>query len=102
MRLNPQFIFFIYHNSSYALQNNMGHLMIEEFKTTPENIRKFANDKIKNKINYATDNKKLGCRFYILRSGLAPTHTYYMNGDSITLDFNRLDEFKPHEMIYLI
>ncbi len=79
----------------------MGHLLIKEFETTPKHIRKFAYEKIKNKINHATDNKRLGCMFYILRSGLAPTHTYYLNGDSITLDFSQLNQFKPQEMFYI-
>ena len=79
----------------------MGHLMIEEFDKTPDHIRKFAYEKIKNKINHAKDNKKLGCMFYILRAGLADSHMYLSNGVSITLKYSKLDKFDASSMIYL-
>ncbi len=88
---------------SYTIQfyNDMGHLMIDNLSTLPENIRTFAFDKIKNKINYAKDNKNLGCRFYVLRAGLDNKWTYNFANTSVTLDFSKLDNFNPKTMIYI-
>ncbi len=81
--------------------NDMGHLMIHNLSSIPENIRTFAFEKIKNKINYAKDNKNLGCQFYILRAGLDNKWTYNFANTTVTLDFSQLDKFNPKTMIYI-
>ncbi len=88
---------------SYTIQfyNDMGHLMIDNLSNIPEPIRKFAFEKIKNKINYAKDNENKGCRFYILRAGLDNKWTYNFANSIITLDFSQLDKFNPKTMIYI-
>jgi len=88
---------------SYTIQfyNDMGHLMIDNLNNIPKNIRTFAFEKIKNKINYAKDNKNLGCQFYILRAGLDNSWTYNFANTSVTLDFSKLDKFDSKTMIYI-
>jgi hypothetical protein len=81
-----------------VFDNDMGHLMIKSYDLFPEQIRNFAYEKIKNKINYATDNKNLGCQFYILKNGLNNTWDYNFNNATITLDYSQLDKFNPKTM----
>lgn len=81
--------------------NDMGHLMIDNYSNIPDNIRNFAFEKIKNKINYATDNINKRCRFYILRAGLDNKWTYDFGKTSVILDFSQLDKFNPKTMIYI-
>lgn len=91
--------------------NDMGHLMIKSYNLFPEQIRNFAYEKIKNKINYATDNDNLGCQFYILKNNLNNTwevclpeqtnslcEDYKFNNSIITLDYSQLDKFNPKTM----
>ena len=88
-------------NWTIRFYNDMGHLLIDDFDKIPDQVRKFALDKISNKINHAKDNKNLGCRFYILRSGLDLQWTYNLPTGKITLDFSQLDKFDPTTMIYV-
>lgn len=81
-----------------VFNNDMGHLMIKSYDLFPDQIRKFAYEKIKNKINYATDNNNLGCRFYILKNGLNNTWDYKFNDVIITLDYSQLDKYNPKTM----
>ena len=81
-----------------VFDNDMGHLMIKSYDLFPEQIRKFAYDKIKNKINYASDNDNLGCQFYILKNGLNNTWDYKFNNVIITLVYSQLDKFNPKTM----
>ncbi len=88
-----------------------GHLMIKLYDLIPDQIRKFAYEKIKNKINYATDKENLGCRFYILKNGLNNTwevclpeqtnslcEDYKFNNVIITLDYSQLGKFDSKRM----
>ncbi len=88
-------------NYKITFYNDMGHLLIENYNNIPENIRNFAYKVIENKINYATDNNKHGCRFYILKVGLEPTWTYSFNNCEITIDYSQLSKFNPSTMIYI-
>lgn len=81
--------------------NDMGHLLIENEKNIPQEIISWAHQKIKNKINYATDKNNLGCRFYILRAGLDSKWTYNFQGKTIILDFSQLDKFDSKTMYYI-
>lgn len=81
--------------------NDMGHLMIADFFNIPENIRAFAYNKIKNKILYAKDNARLGCRFYILKNGLNDIWSYNFNDCKITIYYDKLDKFEPNSMVYV-
>lgn len=73
----------------------MGHLMTTP---CPHNIHDFVIEKMKNKLVYTTDNNNLGCRFYILKSGLLNKWTYNINGDAITIDYSGLDKFNINTM----
>ncbi len=81
--------------------NDMGHLMCSDYDKIPEQIRTFAFEKIKNKINYATDNKNYGARYFILRAGLDNQWTYNLSNSIVTLDFSELDKFDSKTMIYI-
>ena len=84
-----------------SFYNDMGHLMTEpKIWNMPDHIYKFAYEKIKNKLVYATDNDRLGCRFYILKPGLSNQWTYNFNGVHITMDYSQLDRFNPNTMRY--
>lgn len=78
----------------------MGHLEIlsTPHQTIPKYISKFVFTVIQNKILVVTDNSNLKCRFYILKSGLSDKHTYYVNGDSIEINYSNLDKFDPKKM----
>ncbi len=103
-----------YSKSKYTIifYNNNGHLMIKFYDLIPDQIRKFAYKKIKNKINYATDNKNLKCYFFILKNSFNNTwevclpeqtnslcEVYTFNDMIITLDYSQLDIFDPKTMI---
>ena len=82
-----------------SFHNDMGHLLTTpEYSQLPRNIYNFAMEKKNNKLLNATDNMNLGCRFYILKPGLLNKWTYYLNGDSIELDYSQLDNFNPDTM----
>jgi hypothetical protein len=79
--------------------NDMGHLEIENRKEIPKEICDYAFEKIKNKINYATDH--LNSRFYILRSGLDDSHVYKYKNAEITVNYKKLNKFNSKKMIYI-
>lgn len=80
--------------------NDMGHLMIHDFDNIPETIRNFAYKLVQNKIDYATDNNNLGCRFYILKPVLNDKWSYNYNNVQINMDYSKLDKFDSSRMIY--
>lgn len=80
--------------------NDMGHLMIHDFDNIPETIRNFAYKLVQNKIDYATDNNNLGCRFYILKHVLNDKWSYNYNNVQINMDYSKLDKFDSSRMIY--
>lgn len=84
-----------------VFSNDMGHLEIHNSNNIPINIREFAHKVIENKINYATDNSKLGLRFFILKSGLNTTWTYIFNNQKITIDYSQLDKYNYKTMRYI-
>jgi hypothetical protein len=84
------------------IYNDMGHLSISNTNNTatPEHIKRFLYQKIKNKINYATNLEDHGCTYYILKPGLQKQWTYTFNNDVITLTYD-LDDFNPKIHIYM-
>ncbi len=78
--------------------NDMGHLEINNSSTLPDNIKKFAYNKIKNKVLCTTDNKNLGFRFFILIHGLNDRWTYEFKDCRITLDYSDLDKYDSRIM----
>ena len=87
--------------SSYTISfyNDMGHLLTKpEYSKLPSEIYRFACEKIRNKLDYATDTSNLGCRFYILKSGLSNRWTY---SNGITIDYSQLDKYDSKTMRYV-
>jgi uncharacterized lipoprotein YehR (DUF1307 family) len=69
--------------------NDMGHIMTEpHMDKLPVHINKFVFDRVLRYLQMATDNKDLGCRFYILQNGLQKKWTYNYRDDIITINWN--------------
>jgi hypothetical protein len=80
--------------------NDMGHLLIDSLpEDIPEHIQKFVYEKIKNKINFATDKTGYGAVYYVLKSGLNDKWIYESGNDTIIVKY-KLDNFNPGTMIY--
>lgn len=85
-----------------TITNDMGHLMWTP-ATYPPAIRKFISSKILMYVDMATDTSNLGCRFYILKPGLASSYTYCPPNspqDIVTIHY-RLDTFHPATMRFI-
>lgn len=79
--------------------NDMGHLRTyPDYGDIPDTVFKFACEKVRNKINYATDLSGLGCTFYILKDGLKTKWTYEVGGDKITINYANLNVFDAESM----
>lgn len=89
----------IYYNICF--DNDMGHIVIKNEQSIPNNVAYFAYEKMKNKIRYATDIETMSCRFFILIPGLQPIWTYYVGNVSITLDYSHLDTYDSRTMMFL-
>lgn len=87
-----------------TIENTMGNLIVkydgDMFKWPPNHIRDFIKSKIDLYINTAVDTSNLGCRFYILKAGLKPKWTYYINDDQVIITY-KLDEYDYRDMIYV-
>ncbi len=81
--------------------NDMGHLNIRKNSTIPELVRKFAYDKIFNKIRYATDKFHLGLRYFILKEDLFVQWKYHLFDMTILLDYSNLDRFDSKKMVFI-
>jgi hypothetical protein len=79
--------------------NDMGHLRTyPDYGELPDPIFEFACEKVRNKINYATDLSKLGLTFYILKEGLQTKWTYKVGDDTITINYANLNIFDAESM----
>ena len=78
--------------------NDMGHLSLSDIFSLPDSVVTFALEKIKNKLLISTDNKNMGCRFYILMPGLNNRWTYLLGDKLVTIDYSHLDKYNPREM----
>ena len=87
-----------------TIANDMGNLVVkydgDMFKHPPDHIREFIKSKIDTYINTARDNSGLGGRFYILKAGLKPKWTYYINNDQVIITYN-LNNYDYKTMTYL-
>ena len=82
-----------------TFSNDMGHLTSKPgISELPMHIYNFAFEKVQNKFIYATDTLGLGCRFYVLKRGLANKWTYTIGPDTIMLDYSKLDKYDPSDM----
>lgn len=81
--------------------NDMGHIMTEpKMDKLPVHIYKFVFDRVLRYLQMATDNKDLGCRFYILKNGLEKKWTYNYRDDIITINWN-VDTFNQENMRWI-
>ncbi len=79
--------------------NDMGHLRTSpDCGEMPDRIFFFACQKVRSKIDHATDLSGIGCTYYILKEGLQPKWTYEVGGDKITIDYTHLDIFDEKSM----
>jgi hypothetical protein len=74
--------------------NDMGHLRTyPDYGELPDKIFYFVSEKVRTKINYATDLKNLGCTYYILKEGLQSKWTYQFEDDTVTINYKNLNTF---------
>ena len=83
------------------LYNDMGHLMIStNGPALPEHVRRFVYAKAQLYLNFATDTKGLGARYFILKHGLVKEWTYTLGSDTVTITFD-VNKFDSHLMRYV-
>jgi uncharacterized lipoprotein YehR (DUF1307 family) len=81
--------------------NDMGHIMTKPcINKLPDHITKFVFNKVLRYLEIATDNKNLGCRFYILKNGLQKKWTYNYRDDIITINWD-VNTFNQEHMQWI-
>lgn len=84
-----------------TVYNDMGQLLITNFNTISEDIRKAIYRQAHDDLYEATDNKGIGCLFHILKDGKDKyvTLEYKDNIISIIYDVYHFDESRMIKMI---